>query len=723
MANTNIEIPDFDFTAFYYPQILEALIEYKRRNVPELTDESEFEPFIQLLRAFALVGHLNNTLTDLVANESTLPTARLTETVRNMLRLIDYEMSPATPSQVELVYELSRVFATSVQIVPAGARAATQRSGDDPVISFEANATLTINPTDELSAAYSEEGGVFINRIDPLNLSDITDPTPALDFSPWLTPDVKDAMYFGHKDIMWDKLNLIIPGAASGITGVWEFYDGDWLKAAPDEVIDGGATLTVRINGLLGSTSRAGTMIRVTLNETGAYEEAESQWDGTYNFVVVGLLSQTTPSTIADDYSVGSDWTILDDVVDGTANLTGGGDVTYSIPQSVTKNWKQTDIQNVTAFWLRFRIVVVAGPTSPTLRYAGITNGKQYVIRLCTQGISAQDNPLGSSTGLADQRFETSRDFFISGSQVVTVDAEEWTEVDNFLNSAPTDKHYVIELGENDRATVVFGSGNQGAIPAIGSNNIAITYRYGAENDGNVGPNTVTVDKQGLTFINSLFNPRQANGWQEADGHDEASLERVKIAGPNSLRTKEVALGPDDVEELTEAYTDAFGSRLFTRALAIEEGLGPKTIELVVVLQGGGQATTEQLDEIGTYFNGDKFANPPLPKRIVANQEVTAFNYTPRTIGIVATVTTTVTAQQVINRLQQVVRPEALKADGVTWEWEFGGEVPRSRLIHEIFETDESTTKVVLTTPASDITLGPRELPVVGTVTLTILEP
>ena len=74
---TSIVIPDFDFSGFYYAQLLEALIQFKRRNVPELSDESAQEPFIQILRAQALVGHLNNTLLDLVANESTLPTARL----------------------------------------------------------------------------------------------------------------------------------------------------------------------------------------------------------------------------------------------------------------------------------------------------------------------------------------------------------------------------------------------------------------------------------------------------------------------------------------------------------------------------------------------------------------------------------------------------------------------------------------------------------------------
>ena len=95
---------------------------------------------------------------------------------------------------------------------------------------------------------------------------------------------------------------------------------------------------------------------------------------------------------------------------------------------------------------------------------------------------------------------------------------------------------------------------------------------------------------------------------------------------------------------------------------------------------------------------------------MVANQEVTALNYTPKLIDIVATVYGNVEAQAVINQLNQIIQPEAVKEDGVTYEWEFGGEVPISRITHEIFQTDESITKVVLTTPSANVSLLPREL-------------
>lgn len=721
MPSTQITIPDFDFSGFYYPQLLDALIAFKRRNVPELTDESAFEPTIQLLRAFALVGHLNNVLIDLVANESTLPTAKLVETVRNMLRLIDYELSPATPSQVDVVFELARVLTVATEIIPNPTQIATQRQGTDPVIFFEALSALTVDPTNALSYVLAEEGGVFTDFT--TNANDPT--TPAADWTPWATPDVGDALYFGHKHVMFDVLSITgITSAAANITGIWEVYDGDPQDESPTAVVDLGGSLEHDLTSLLGTQNRQGTDIRVQLNETAVFEDVTSTWDGSKNIAVTGLLGQTSPSTTASDYTVGSFWKILspvDDVVDFTS--LAGGTIEYDLPQSQSVNWQLATIDSKSAFWLRYRIVLVSTPSSPTIQGVRIDEGKQYAKRSTTQGQTRVENPLGSSSGLASQEFQTGKDYFIVGSQTVTVDGDEWTEVRNFLNSAPGDKHYTIELGTNDRATIVFGDGANGRIPAIGVGNVAISYRYGAENDGNVGANTVTVDKTGLNFVSNLFNPRQASGWEEAQGASTASLERAKIEGPASLRIKEVALSPDDTVDLTIAFTDDDGASPFSRARAFEEGYGPKTIQLIVVAAGGGLATSAQLEALEEYFNGDSTSVPLKPKHLVANQEVTAVNYTQKAIDVTATVYGNVEVEEVTNRLTQILQPEALKEDGVNYEWEFGGEVADSRINHEIFETDESITKVVLTVPSAPIALSPRELPVVGTLSITVVKP
>ena len=717
---TQITIPDFNFSTFYYAQILEELIQYKRRNVPELTEELDEEPFMQFLRAVALVGHLNNSLLDLVANESTLPTAKLADTVRNMLKLIGYNLSPATPSKVDIVYELSKVFNTSYNIISESAQASIKREGDNPVITFEALEALTIDRTDEFSYVLASEDGAFTDYTTEAN----SETTPADDWTPWTSPVSKDCIYWGHKQVMWDKLSVYLTAPAANISGVWEFYDGLWRKTSPSSVSDiGGGQLEINLTSLLGTQDRQGTKIRVQLNESSAYEEVFSTWTGSSNIATIGYLGQTIPSTTNTDYSVGSDWTIIDDVMDGTSDFIQDGDVDYSLPQTVTKNWIKTTINSQEAFWIRYRIISVSTPTSPTLINTNMDEGKQYVIRSVTQGQTTSDDPLGNSTGLANQRFLTTKENFIDSSEIVTVDAETWTRVDNFLESKSGDKHYSIELTTNDKAILVFGDGVTGKIPPLGVGNISISYRYGANDDGNVGSNTVTIDRTGLTFINKLWNPRQATGWGEAQGASESSLAKAKVEGPASLRTKDVAIGTSDVESLTLAYVDEDGTKSFGRAYAFEEGFGPKTIELVVVAKGGGYASTDQLSALETYFNGDKYSYPSKASHLVSNQQLIAVNYTQREIDLDLTVYGDVTENEIINVLQGVIQPEALKEDGLNWEWNFGSEISLSRINYEVFSSDDTITKVIINSPVSDITLQPRELPILGTVTITIITP
>lgn len=717
---TEVTIPDFNFTGFYYAELLEALIEYKRINVPEHTDESAYDGFIQLCRMMALVGHLNNANIDLVANESTLPTAKLQETVREMLKLIDYDLASATPSNADMIYKLAKVFNASYQIVPIKSQVSTEQSGEDDPVFFENLIALDLTRTDQFSKVFADDGGVFTDYTTKAN----SQVTPGDDWIPWSTAVIKDAIYFGHYEAMWNQLNLYMTTKAVDITGVWEYYDGDWQKVAPSSVSNLGAgVLKIYCNSYLGSTSKEGTIIRVMLNETTSYEDLESQWDGVDNYVeTTTYLGQTSPSVVAGDYTIGSEWQEFETIADGTNQLTIDGNVVTTLPQSVTENWIEGTVNSVEAFWMRFRVVAIGGGlVDPVFQYGLMDEGDQYVTRVCTQGKTQIDNPLASSTGTPNQRHEATQENFIDGSMEVTVDGETWTEVDNFLSSTPTNKHFKVELGDDETAIVVFGDGVTGSVPPVGVGNIVATYRYEANENGNVGSNTINLDKTGLTYVSEVLNPRSATGWKVAEGSTDTSLELAKIAGPASIRVGDVALNGDDMETLAKAFVASDGSSPFSRALAIEEGYGAKTVKLVVVGTGGGVVSSTILEEFDLYMNGDRFASPPVESHIVANTELTSINYTPVTIAITATVTGDVTAAVIESHLASVFQPEALRSDGITYEWAFGEDVPVSRIVHEIFEASEEITNVVVSVPGSDVAIATDELPIIGTIILTIV--
>lgn len=809
-----VRIPSFDFTGFYYPDILEALIQFKRINVPELSDESPQEPFIQLLRAFALVGHLNNTLADLIANESTLPTAQLVETVRNMLRLIDFEMQSATPAQADLIYEMAQILVSTQEVVPAGALAEASAQGGLPAIPFQALTALSVTRTDEFTVALRENnfiegasgtlsssdlgvtvtlsagtflasiaagmkirllsGGTgFTNRTatilsrdsdtqltlvgiglrsDFTNLdwqiiqegqftdetANMNDATGGMEVTPFTgTIALNDALYVGHSEVMWNQMDVTLDTPQGDLTGVWEYYDGETRQTKPDLVTNlGNGQLRFDLNGLLGTSDLKGALVRVQLDETTAFETRDSEWDGSTNFVVVSLLGQTTPSTDADDYTVGSEWHQLTIIEDETQGFSLGGAITYDLPQTIDDDWTETTLNSVEAFYLRWRVTNVgAVPTSQLIDRIQLDQGTQFAKRSVTQGRTHVDDPLGSSDGTANQEFVTSQDFFLDDSETVTVDGITWTSVDNFLSSQPTDRHYIVELGEDDVATIRFGDGVAGQVPPAGVGNVAITYRHNAEIDGNVGANTITSDKAGLRFVNRIFNPRPAAGWKEADGATPESLERVKIEGPASLRVLRSALNGDDAVILAVQFIDDEGARPVARGKGIEEGFGPKTLELVVVGAGGTQLSNTQLGNLDEFFNGDPLQSPPVPKRFVANAEVTSVNFTPISILVTATVTvvkgSSVTAAAIKNQLLATLQPLALREDSALFEWEFGEDVPVTRIIHEIFSTDESILDVDITdlngggAPliGDSVTLATRELPVIDpTSSFTVVE-
>jgi hypothetical protein len=137
-----------------------ALTQYRRINVPEITSEDDEEPFEQLLRSYALSAHLNNVLIDISANENYLRTSRLLESAREILALIDYTLSQATPSQTDVVLEFSKIFNVATEILPFNSQFATEETSESPQILFEyINAARIIARTDQISKLYSYRAG------------------------------------------------------------------------------------------------------------------------------------------------------------------------------------------------------------------------------------------------------------------------------------------------------------------------------------------------------------------------------------------------------------------------------------------------------------------------------------------------------------------------------------------------------------------------------------
>lgn len=807
MASTKITVPSYQFSGFYYAEILTRLRQFNRINAPEITSEEPEEPFIQLERSFALVGHYNNVLADFVANEAFLPTLKLQDSARDLLALIDYQIKDYSPSTAELLIELTQVLSVSTTVLDADTLFETERTEDSEAVPFEnVDTAITVGPTNVVDGAYGLQyvrngtdgftiagdatafesttisatasdigriielsgsilgnnglfkilevisttrvrlGGVFGGdaplfisegatiswTIREFNADGSAEVNGVGVWSPWSSgPNAGDSFYFGSSFVMWSKFSMALGTPAANITGVWEFYDPDEEDESPDSVTNLGTQLEFNINTLLGINDVRGAFVRVTYLPTGQSELLVSTFTSPNNKVTTtAFLGQSgTPSTDVQDYAVGAVWQPLPDLDDQTFDLTVDADVDYTLPQTLTDNWQKVTIQNLEAFWIRYRVVSVNTPTAPSIDSIDITADKQYLLIDATQGETVDSEPTVSSNGFASQEFELTQTPGLRDTVSVFVDEGggevEWTNLTalekRLLTSASNDRHFEVKQDSLGTLTVLFGDGTRGKIPTLGVDNIRFEYRISATNDGNVGADTITVNSDGPALVADVTNPRPASGWKEAEGASDASLALVKEEGPASLRTLGKATSPSDYEDLAVAFTTSAGTRPIIRAKAIEEGFGPKTIKLVVVGVNGTQISQSTKDELEEYFNGN--ASTQVEGVGQANHEVTVVNYSARLIDytLVVRASDALSESAIRTALAALVSPTTFESDGQTFVWRFGGRVPNSRIASEVFSLSPGNIyDVDVPTPSNDQELSEVELPLLNSSNLTV---
>lgn len=520
-------------------------------------------------------------------------------------------------------------------------------------------------------------------------------------FTPWSGAVVAGDMFFvAHKQAQWTRIDIDSTVlAAAPLAGVWEYYDGELSSfppfAAPD-IVSLPGQIVFNVNTLLGTASRAGALVRVTYLPTGASETVNSTFSGGVNKATTsGLLGQVTPSTNITDYAVTATWVPFANATDTSNSFQADGNARWDLPQTAERKWSQTEVNLVSANWARFRVITGAA-SGPTLDTIDIDQGDQYLVRTVTQGETIGPQIIGSSTGVAFQEFVLPETPYLDDTEAIEVDEGgagtfiPYTRVDSFKNSGSTSRNYVREVDSVDKATIRFGDGINGKIPPAGVQNIRATYRIGGDVDGNVGIDTISINSDGVTGISDVTNPRPAENWRIKDGGNTSDLERVKRDGPAGLRTRDTASTADDVVRLaTKSFTDSDGAKPVVRALAEEERYGVKTIGLTVVGSGGATLTTSQLDQLEEYFNGDRFARPPVSGVLVTNHEVIASNYEPALISIVVSVIWPGgNADSVRNQLLSYLTPLATESDGITYVWDFGDQVSASKLYQLIHDID-----------------------------------
>lgn len=343
---TPITTPDIPFTGFYYPQLLADMLRWKRLNMPNLKSEHAYDPDVQQIRAWALMGHYCSVRLDAVAQEAVFGTLRTRQALIEHSKLDDYRIKGDVPATTTLIYRLAQTIAPLTEVVPDNSLAATRAIGTQAAVIYETDNSVSVQNTDKIDSCMIFDDGLASYTDITASVNTAALPVALLP----AVPAVGDMLYIGHQSVIWDRIDIgSLTVAMADVDGRWEVYDGDWKDMNPDLVTDLGPNLTFNVNSLLGTTDATGAIVRVYFNATDAYEDCVSTWTGTINQITTAAgLGQPGPlSTVVTDYTIGTQWRPLALTEDTAANLTADGNLKYTLPKNQTINWIIGDVSTL----------------------------------------------------------------------------------------------------------------------------------------------------------------------------------------------------------------------------------------------------------------------------------------------------------------------------------------------------------------------------------------
>ncbi|MDH6121445.1 putative baseplate assembly protein [Kitasatospora sp. GAS204B] len=297
----------------------------------------------------------------------------------------------------------------------------------------------------------------------------------------------------------------------------------------------------------------------------------------------------------------GARWIACETGSDTTGGLNRPGEVVVFVPAGHVASV----VAGRRAGWLRCRTTEPEPgqpfyAESPTIRRAEV-----FTVGASATVVHAQtvtDAPLGTSEGIAGQRFRLARPPVLLDGEPPVVEAsagegwERWTAVEHFGDSAPTDRHVVIDattgefafppaVREPDGSLRAFG-----AVPPKGAQLRVARYRTGGGSAGNVARGTISVLRSSVPYLARVDNREAARG-----GVDGETVENAKLRAPQLLRLQERAVTAEDFELIARQAAPAAARVACVPAVAGEAGAVRVLVVPDAVADEGDRLRFEQL--------------------------------------------------------------------------------------------------------------------------------
>jgi hypothetical protein len=211
-----------------------------------------------------------------------------------------------------------------------------------------------------------------------------------------------------------------------------------------------------------------------------------------------------------------------------------------------------------------------------------------------------------ASNGLPNQEIQLGQTPFLDGSLSLSAANGAYSAVSDFLSSTPTDRHLVIVVDNNDRASIRFGNGVNGQIP---SGTITATYKTGGGTVGNVAANSIVLIDG--SFADSLANPvtvSVTNLFAAIGGANRETEAQIKASAPASIRAPSRTVAREDYEIHARSVAGVDRALMLTRNE--DPSIAENTGFLYIVPTGLGTLTSELIDKVHD-VNTVTYPHPP----------------------------------------------------------------------------------------------------------------
>jgi hypothetical protein len=194
----------------------------------------------------------------------------------------------------------------------------------------------------------------------------------------------------------------------------------------------------------------------------------------------------------------------------------------------------------------------------------------------------------------------------------VWVNNLQWHEVDNFLDSAPTDRVFITQTDATQKTTVQFGDGEEGERTPTGQMNIRAVYRKGIGSAGNVASGQLSQALDRPQGLKGVINPDPATGGADPDTATDA-----RSSAPLHVLTLDRVVSLEDYQN----YALAFAG--ISKALATWTWSG-RTRGVFLTVAGAGGTVFKPDDPTITNLKTKLWSsgNPYVPLQVVSYNPV-----------------------------------------------------------------------------------------------------